>query len=191
MQSQPTFNINLNFTVASVGEIPPLLTQIQEALRGMAAPAPTARTGPRQYPEVDPSASPTYHLVAEENLKALRSGKIPQQGWEKAKNLQAEIGRLGAAHRKVLLRAVANGGHITRDEVYEVTGRAPDKSLKGFTKPALGLEKKLQARGELVDGHVPLLEPIYETGTKTYQPAAGFKMPVQVVHLLQELIPQA
>ncbi len=157
----------------------------------MAAPMPTPVPATGQdivahsWPAIPVTAGEAYQKIAEENLRQLREGEIPGDGWGAVKNLPLVIDSLPSETRKVLRRAIENGGHITRDEVYEVIGRDESKSLKGFTKPAISLTDRLIANGELLGNAKPLLTPIYRK-SKTFQQAQGFAVPVQVVSLMTQ-----
>lgn len=138
---------------------------------------------PHRWPSIPASAGDVYLKVAEENLRQLQHGDIPDHGWGRVKNLQEVISSLRPETRKVVFRAIQNGGHVTRDEVYELLDRDKTQSLKGFTKPAANLMEKLFISGELPRSARPLLDPIYKQ-SKTYQQAQGFVVPLQIVSLL-------
>lgn len=155
------------------------LVQVPSAL---SAAAPAAAHAPMVFPDLDPAVPSAFRGIAEQNLQQLKKGSIPDQGWGSANVLRA-ISELPVETRKVVVRAIENGGHITRAEVYEVLRRAPDQSLKGFTRPVNRLTESLLSRGEITGAAEPLLHPIYNQKSKTYQQAQGFHVPVQVVHL--------
>lgn len=157
-------------------------TQLVPVSSAAPAAAPANAQAPAVFPDLDPAVPGAYRGIAEQNLRQLKEGAIPDQGWGSANVLRA-IAELPVETRKVLVRAIENGGHITRAEVYEVLRRTPDQSLKGFTRPVNRLAESLLSRGEITGGAEPLLHPIYNQKSKTYQQAQGFHVPVQVVHL--------
>lgn len=144
-----------------------------------------APTEDDEWPSIPADATADFRDAAEDNLRRLREGAIPDQGWGGVKDLSGELASLPAETRKVVMRAIANGGHISRKEVYAVLGRDLKMSLKGFTKPAGSLTEDLIARGEVIKNNdlKPLLNPIYKK-SKTYQPTQGFTVPIQVVSLM-------
>jgi hypothetical protein len=84
---------------------------------------------------------------------------------------------------KVVKRAIANGGSVTRSEVYELGGYPADRKLKGFTRPANRATQALRDSSELPDEADELLQPIYSMDIKGYQPAQGFRVPQELVTL--------
>jgi hypothetical protein len=191
--SQASITIGVSCTVPAA-EAPALLQKLLAVLPGGVIPTTTATpsTGasdsngdalPHRWPPIPEYAGEVYRKIAEENLRHLQHGEIPDHGWGRVHNLQEVIGSLRSETRKVVLRAIQNGGHVTRDEVYELLERDKTQSLKGFTKPAANLMERLISSGELPRNARPLLEPIYKQ-SKTYQQAQGFVVPLQVVSLL-------
>lgn len=191
--SQASITIGVNCTVPAA-EAPALLQKLLAVLPGGVTPTtttnPMSGAGdsnedvlPHRWPPIPEHAGDVYRKIAEENLRQLQHGEIPDHGWGRVQNLQEVIGSLRSETRKVVLRAIQNGGHVTRDEVYELLERDKTQSLKGFTKPAASLMERLISSGELPRSARPLLEPIYKQ-SKTYQQAQGFVVPLQVVSLL-------
>lgn len=173
--TQPV-KITLSFELG-LEQAPAFLQQLLTALPA-AAGFPASSTD--QWPCIPPSAGDAYREEAEENLRRLRSGDIPDDGWTKVPNLPDVIDSLRAETRRVLMRAIENGGHVSRAEVFTILERNKDQSLKGFTKPAASVTERLMAEGILPRDARPLLTPIY-TQSKTYQQAQGFTVPLQVV----------
>lgn len=193
--NQPSVTISLNFTVPA-HDATALLQKLLAALPAGADTTMTAPAAPpgqdivaRSWPPIPATAGEAYQKVAEENLRQLREGAIPDNGWGVVKDLPRVINSLPSETRKVVRRAIENGGHITRDEVYEVIGRDESKSLKGFTKPASSLTDRLISNGALPENAKPLLAPIYRK-SKTFQQAQGFTVPVQVVSLMTQHMAQ-
>jgi len=182
--NSPNVTISLNYTVP-VQDAAALLHKLIASLPSDATVTTSSHPGsaPRVWPSIPPKAGEAYIKAAEENLRQLAEGSIPDDGWGQLKDLDAVIDSLRHETRAVVRRAIENGGHVSRDEVYELLGRDRSKSLKGFTKPAASLTERLIAGGELPSGAKPLLAPIYQK-SKTYQQAQGFAVPVQVVSLV-------
>jgi hypothetical protein len=175
--------ISLNYSVP-VQDAVALLQKLLAVLPHDAAVATNHQASvPRSWPAVPPKAGEAYAKVAEENLRQLAEGTVPDDGWGQLNDLKGVIDSLRSETRAVVWRAIENGGHVSRDEVYELLGRDRSKSLKGFTRPAASLTERLIAAGELSSGAKQLLAPIYQK-SKTYQQAQGFAVPVQVVSLM-------
>jgi hypothetical protein len=70
----------------------------------------------------------------------------------------------GWPHAAIIERAAANGGAVTRAEVYEIAGYPPERMLRGFTRPTRRITLDLIVEG-LIDEDVdwPLLTQ-YATG---------------------------
>ncbi|OIJ88133.1 hypothetical protein BIV25_37115 [Streptomyces sp. MUSC 14] len=123
---------------------------------------------------------------AQANLDAAIPEDVEASGWTKNAYDQAIVMMAGSRAEvqiKVVKRAIANGGSITRSEVYELGGYPADRQLKGFTRPANRATQTLRDRGELPDEADELLEPIYDMAIKGYQPAKGFRVPEELVTL--------
>lgn len=176
-------NLNLNLSIAGLEDLPGVLEAVKVAF-GVSGPA--ASPPPAVFPPVDPIGGAAYRKIAEDNLRRLKDRDIPDQGWGNVKDLPGAIAQLPVETRKVVMRAVDNGGHVTREETYKVLGRSADKTLKGFTRPVNRLMEGLKDRGEVTGTAEPLLLPIYTDGGAFAEAAQGFKVPVQVVHLLKQ-----
>jgi hypothetical protein len=132
-------------------------------------------------PGIEDLAGTAYQRVAKSNLDQLTNGSFPDAGWGKVEDLSGIVGSFPTPARKVILRAIANGGHVSRAEVYAILGRSEDQSLKGFTRPVNRVMQSFQEKNAIPANAEPLLEPIYDTSVKTYQQAQGFRVPLQVV----------
>jgi hypothetical protein len=83
---------------------------------------------------------------------------------------------------KVIDAAIANGGIISREDVYRLGGYKKDRSLKGFTRPINRSMEALKNSGYMPEDAEPLLEPIYDP-YGGWQKAQGFRVPPEVVRL--------
>ncbi|MFC7595771.1 hypothetical protein ACFQU3_10670 [Terrabacter sp. GCM10028922] len=87
----------------------------------------------------------------------------------------------------VINEACKNGsGYVDRNTVYKLGKYTDDRSLKGFTRPVNRIQKELVLAGKLPEGAADLLEPDYDPKVKSYQRAPGFRVPLEVVKLLQD-----
>jgi hypothetical protein len=186
----PNVTISLNYSVP----VQDAVALLQKLLAVLPHGATVTSNGddpvPHSWPSVSPKAGEAYAKVANENLRQLAEGTVPDDGWGRLNDLAGVIDSLRSETRAVVRRAIENGGHVSREEVYELLRRDRNKSLKGFTKPAANLTERLIAAGELPSGAKPLLAPIYQK-SKTYQQAQGFAVPVQVVSLMAQCIVQS
>jgi len=89
----------------------------------------------------------------------------------------------GTVQAKVILRAVENGGTVTREEVYEIGGYPADRSLKGFTRPVNRVTQQMRDRGDLPEDAEELLQPHYSEDARGYSRATGFRVPLELVVL--------
>lgn len=181
--TEPTITISLSYTVAA-DVAPALLQKLLAVLPAGAVAGSTGSQAAHAWPEIPASAHDAYRKIAAGNLTKLQNGTIDDDGWGNVKDLPKVIASLRGSTKKVIQRAIDNGGHVSRDEVYELIGRGEEQSLKGFTRPATAITQRLTAAGELGPNALPLLKPIYAK-SKSYQQAQGFVVPLQVVRLLK------
>lgn len=180
---QANFTNTIGITIHVAAHEAPAFLQRLLPILPQGATASTGAMPPPAWPAVPVAAGSAYQRIAEDNLRRLREDDIPDDGWGGVQDLDKVVRSLRAETSKVVLRAIENGGHVSRDEVYALLGRDKEQSLKGFTKPVAGLMERLVASGQLAADAKPLLQPIYEK-SRTYQQAQGFMVPVQVVSLL-------
>jgi hypothetical protein len=112
----------------------------------------------------------------------------PSSGWTRAA-VDAALARLDVAQGRlqanVIRRAAAQGGEVSRAEVYEIAGYPPERSLKGFTRPVNRICKELKESAALSSDAEELLAPIYDEDNRSFQRAGGFRVPASVVELLK------
>ena len=78
-------------------------------------------------------------------------------------------------------QAIGNGGVITREQVYDVSGYDVEaRSLKGFTRPTNRVTKRLKKDGLLPETAGDLLTTGYPGGTG-WARTTGFQVPVELV----------
>lgn len=110
---------------------------------------------------------------------AAETADEPVTEWTK-KSIEQLIGLLAAqgayTQAHTVNEAVANGGKVTRERVYELGEYEPDRSLKGFTRPIRRLVKQMQAQGQIPETAPVPLEPIYDSAIKGYQRTKGFRL---------------
>jgi hypothetical protein len=169
-------SLTFNFTVDHEFDQNRLISEITAAIRAAAAHPQDQNESARPIEDT----SVVFKELADKHLESLVTGEILDEGWGQVKDLARVIATLPRNQQKVVIRAVENGGQISRSEMFELLGRSEDQSLKGFTKPVRILMGKLQANQDLPLDAVALLRPIYD-GSSRFQQAQGFKVPMQVV----------
>jgi hypothetical protein len=99
--------------------------------------------------------------------------------WTK-ETIQQLIGLLAAqgayAQAHTFNEAIANGGEISRERVYEIGGYGGERSLKGFTRPIRRIVKQMQAQGLVPETAQVPIEPIYDAQISGYQRTQGFRL---------------
>lgn len=173
-----SISLTLNFSVAQPFNEDRLLTQITAAVRAAVQSQTQAQSPSEGAPTQDETGGMLEYL-AEENVQRLEKKEVADEGWGEVPDLAGFINRLPKNQKKVVLRAIENGGQVSRSEVFALIGRAENKSLTGFTKPVARRMEEMQEKQELLNA-APLLSPIYD-GSSRYQQAQGFTVPMQVV----------
>lgn len=174
-----SISLTFNFAVAQPFNEDRLLTQITAAVRA-AVQSHTQAQNHSESTSTKDEFGGIFEDLADENLQRLEKKEIPDEGWGEVHDLAGFIDRLPKNQKKAVLRAIENGGQVSRSEVFSLIGRSEDKSLKGFTKPVTRRMEEIQAKQELRLDATPLLCPIYD-GSSRYQQAQGFTVPMQVV----------
>lgn len=169
-------SLTFNFTVDHDFDHNRLISQITAAIQAATAQPQDKNETARPIEQ----SSDVFKELADKHLESLATGQILEEGWGQVKDLARVIATLPRNQQKVVIRAVQNGGQVSRSEMVELIGRSEDQSLKGFTKPVRTMMDKLQANQELPLDAVALLRPIYDGSTR-FQQAQGFKVPMQVV----------
>lgn len=80
--------------------------------------------------------------------------------------------------------AADQGGFIGRDDVYRLGEYEPTRQLKGFTRPVNRLVQELRDSGDIPEGAADVLAPVYDRGTHGFGWADGFRVPNEIVALL-------
>ncbi len=87
----------------------------------------------------------------------------------------------GREQADVIRAAAHGGGSIERDALYAICDFAPDRMLRGFTRPTARITRDLVAEGILNESVTPMLTPIYESGVQ----AVRFEIPDEVTSILR------
>lgn len=86
----------------------------------------------------------------------------------------------GHPHADVIRRAAANGGMVTREEVFAICHFDSDRMLRGFTRPCTRITSYLKNSGILPDDVQPCLRPEFDTEGV----AQAFLIPPEMVDVL-------
>jgi len=109
--------------------------------------------------------------------------------WTK-ESIQQLIGTLAAqgayTQAHTINEALANGGEVIRERVYEIGEYEPDRSLKGFTRPIRRVVGQMKDRGLIPETAPVPLEPIYDSAITGYQRTKGFRLIAGIVELYAE-----
>jgi hypothetical protein len=111
-----------------------------------------------------------------------------ETGWT-ARELNSLLRRLvtiAPVQEATIRLAGQQGGYVSREDVYRLGEYEPDRQLKGFTRPVNRLVQELRNSGELPDDAADALSPVYETMSYGFGRVDGFRVPEEIVGLLQE-----
>jgi len=115
--------------------------------------------------------------------------EVESTGWTLDAYQEAMVGLLGKhfVQANVINEAIKAGtGYVSREDVYELGGYPPARSLKGFTRPVNRIVQNLVEAGKLPEDAEDLLIPVYDPDIKGYQRALGFQVPLEVVKMMLE-----
>ncbi|WP_405586155.1 PIN-like domain-containing protein [Streptomyces sp. NBC_01190] len=100
----------------------------------------------------------------------------------------AALNKEASVQYNVIQAAVVNGGFVSRDEVYAIGDYDSDRMLKGFTRP---VNRISAAAASLFNDQkafsLELLSPVYDEMSAGFGRADGFKVPVELHHLLRTI----
>ncbi|WP_209698575.1 PIN-like domain-containing protein [Kribbella aluminosa] len=111
-----------------------------------------------------------------------RASTTDNEGWTRSailelfKRLDAE----GSPHTEIIRMAAAQGGTVSRDQVYEVAGSGEDRLLRGFTRPTTRITRLLEEEGRLMAGAEVALTANYDGGAT----AVSFTIPPEMAEIL-------
>jgi hypothetical protein len=109
-------------------------------------------------------------------------------GWTRAliDALRSKLTAHGAtAQLAAFDRAIANGGFVSRAEVYALAGYPPERQLKNWTSPVTSAQAALVASAGLPEDATPALETDYGPG-RGFRPAIGFNVAPEIVKIMRE-----
>jgi hypothetical protein len=106
-------------------------------------------------------------------------------GWgrESIANLLARLEDEGPVQAAVIRRAAEQGGHVTRDDVYQCGEYEPGRQLKGFTRPVNRIVQEFRDQGIISETAVDVLITEYDP-TANFGWASGFTVPKELVSMI-------
>ncbi|MGE3961051.1 MAG: hypothetical protein AB7F65_05155 [Dehalococcoidia bacterium] len=106
-------------------------------------------------------------------------------GWT-SRTLAEALTRLerenGWVQADVIRQALANGGIVTRAQVYKIGGYPKSRQLRGFTRPVDRVVTAMQEEGLVPRDAADLIQTMYTSGPV----ADGFRVPSELAALLDE-----
>lgn len=117
--------------------------------------------------------------VVEEAERVDRTFVAAQEGdWseEATKTLLEKLLNVGDAQRAAIVSASSGSGFVSRDEVYQLAGYDPSRTLRGFTRPTSRIAQSLRDRGILSGSAPDPLITVYDPDV-SYVVANGFRVP--------------
>ena len=96
------------------------------------------------------------------------------------------MGRGAIVQLAIVRVAIAEGGFLTRERVYEVANYSPGRSLKGFTRPTNAATQTVKDLGLIPQDASALLVPRYDQSSSSFQRTQGFSVPAALVRLDEE-----
>jgi hypothetical protein len=122
-------------------------------------------------------------VLSERVAAAAANGHAIPGGWTAASQT-AMRSRLIAGGATVIEQAyataLAGGGYVSREQVYEIGGYPADRVLKGFTRPINRVVKEMRKNGEIPSDAKDPFEPVFDSESGR---AVGFRIPPEVVSI--------
>ena len=111
-----------------------------------------------------------------------------ETGWtaHELNSLLRRLVTIAPVQEATIRLAGQQGGYVSREDVYRLGEYEPDRQLKGFTRPVNRLVQDLRNTGELPDEAADALSPVYEKMSYGFGRVDGFRIPEEIVCLLQE-----
>jgi hypothetical protein len=120
--------------------------------------------------------------------ETLPSGKpTSENGWttQVLSGLLRTLSTVAPVQEATIRLAAQQGGYIRREDVYRLGEYEPTRTLKGFTRPVNRLVQELRDTGELPEDAADVLVPVYDKMTYGFGWVDGFRVPSEIVDLLQ------
>jgi hypothetical protein len=110
-------------------------------------------------------------------------------GWTRdaIQTLITRLRRIGAeVQASAILRAIADGGFVARDVIYEIGRYDETRQLKGFTRPVNRLTQDMRDNGEIASDAANILVPVYDEMERGFGWVDGFSVPQEIVELFEQ-----
>ncbi len=125
--------------------------------------------------------------VSDETLESVSSvGSSGRRPTWSASAVQSFLDRLrdeGPVQFAAVVEAARNDGFVARERVYELGDFDPDRTLRGFTRPATRIAQEMVSGGDLERDVTEPLTTLYES-PDSYVLASGFRVPDEFVEFL-------
>lgn len=108
-------------------------------------------------------------------------------GWTR-EALQLLLERLateGPVQAAVIRLAAQMQGFVDRDKVYELGEYEESRTLRGFTRPVKRITQQMRDSGEIPLHAIEVLAPVYDPTILSFNQAAGFSVPEEIIPLLR------
>jgi len=111
---------------------------------------------------------------------------LPAGGWsaDAIGLLLAQLAEEAPIQEAVITEAVLQGGFVERAKVYELGGYAPDRSLRGFTRPIGRIAQEFRDEGFIHESAVDVLDAVYSASADNPSLATGFRVDSRVLPLI-------
>lgn len=123
-------------------------------------------------------------LLERYRAEAASNSGLTVLGWT-AHALHLALRRLrqsnGSAQADLIEWALRNGGVVPRLKVYEIAGFSEERSLRGFTRPALRVKNELINEDLIEEEATSLIKVRYKRGETV---ASAFVVPIDLADLL-------
>ncbi|SDH40806.1 hypothetical protein SAMN05216553_12127 [Lentzea fradiae] len=127
------------------------------------------------------------------DIAVSRASEIPPGGGWTVEGLGLLLVRLNSeamVQADVLRVAVKQSGFVSREQVYEIAGYSPERSLRGFTRPINRLSQFVKSMDMAEVDAVDVLWAVYNEDSPEIGWAAGFRVHREVLPLLK-LVPSS
>ncbi|GAA1298164.1 restriction endonuclease [Pseudonocardia xinjiangensis] len=108
---------------------------------------------------------------------------IDRWSWAAAARLVYTLRAEGRPQAEVIIAAARNGGFLDRATVYRIAEFSPQRTLRGFTRPAKRITAILHSEGVVAADVAPPLVALYDHGVL----ATRFQVPPEFVEILPSI----
>lgn len=156
------------------------------AADGSSGPNADGATGDGQPAVDDPSTEDDDGSGSDPEPAAPAAPPPAGTGWTRAAldELLSRLAVRAPVQHAALTSALRTDGFVSRDTVYKLGSYPETRTLRGFTRPVLGVCQQLRSEGQLPQEAPDALEAVYDPA-HSYVQASGFRVPNAIVHLAE------